>query len=328
MTPLWPRTQLVGTAVRWDDQGMGLGKKLVGTAALGAAGLAYAYWEAQQFTLRHKEVTVLPLGQPDLRVLHLSDLHFIPGQTKKHQWLETLRDTNPDLVVVTGDFLADLHAIPHVLDSLDPLFDVPGVFVLGSNDYFAPRPINPAKYFTGPSRLEPSRPMLPWQDLVDGLQDNGWINLSNTSAMVTADGRTLDVRGVDDPHIGRDRYDEVAGAFHSDADLALGVVHAPYRRVLDGFVGDGADLVLAGHTHGGQLRVPGYGALVTNCDLDRSKARGLSDYDVLSEDGSWHVAPLHVSAGCGTSPYAPFRFACRPEATLLTLTSPVSANLR
>jgi predicted MPP superfamily phosphohydrolase len=56
--------------------------------------------------------------------------------------------------------------------------------------------------------------------------------------------------------------------------------------------------------------VPLYGALVTNCGLDRGRARGLSRYD-----GTW----LHVSAGLGTSPYAPVRFACPPEATLLTL---------
>jgi predicted MPP superfamily phosphohydrolase len=155
----------------------------------------------------------------------------------------------------------------------------------------------------------------------------GWTDLSNTSAMITADGRTLEMRGVDDPHIGRDRYQEVAGAF-SATNLGIGVVHAPYTRILDGVIGDGADLVLAGHTHGGQLRIPGYGALVTNCDLDRTKARGLSQYEVLTLDGDFHEAPLHVSAGCGTSPYAPFRFACRPEATLLTLTAPVSANLR
>ena len=126
------------------------------------------------------------------------------------------------------------------------------------------------------------------------------------------DGREVDVRGVDDPHISRDRYDEVAGPFDSAADLTLGVTHAPYLRVLDAMTADGADLVLAGHTHGGQLRVPGVGALVTNCDLPRAQAKGLSQYG---------DAALHVSAGLGTSPYAPFRFACRPEATLLTLTS-------
>ena len=284
----------------------------LGTAAAGAVTLAYARWEAQAYTLRRAEVSVLPSGQPPLRILHLSDLHLVPGQTGKVRWVQSLRALRPDAVVVTGDFLSHQDAIPHVLDALDPLFDVPGAFVLGSNDYYAPRPLNPAKYLRGPSQLEPRRAMLPWQDLVDGITANGWLDLGNARGTLTVDGRRLDVRGVDDPHISRDRYDEVAGPFDPEADLALGVTHAPYLRVLDGMASDRADLILAGHTHGGQLCVPGFGALVTNCDLPRSKAKGLSDHEGV---------PLHVSAGLGTSPYAPVRIACRPEATLLTLTS-------
>ncbi len=286
-------------------------KAALGTAAAGIAGLAYAYWEAQAYTLRRVSVAVLPADQPSLRILHLSDLHLVPGQTKKREWVRSLRDLRPDAVIVTGDFMSHLDAVPHVLDALDPLFEVPGAFVLGSNDYYAPRPLNPARYLAGPSQLEPRREMLPWGDLVDGLTTNGWLDLGNARATMKVDGREVDVRGVDDPHISRDRYDEVAGPFDSAADLTLGVTHAPYLRVLDAMTADGADLVLAGHTHGGQLCVPGVGALVTNCDIPRSQAKGLSQYG---------GAALHVSAGLGTSPYAPFRFACRPEATLLTLT--------
>ena len=100
------------------------------------------------------------------------------------------------------------------------------------------------------------------------------------------------------------------------AALTLGVTHAPYRRVLDAFVDRGADLMLAGHTHGGQVCVPGYGALVTNCDIPRDQVKGVSTW---THDG--RTATLEVSAGLGTSIYAPVRFACRPEATLLTLTA-------
>jgi predicted MPP superfamily phosphohydrolase len=120
--------------------------------------------------------------------------------------------------------------------------------------------------------------------------------------------------GVDDPHLNYDVLDDVPA--DASADLAIGVAHAPYLRVLDRWNSLGYPLIMAGHTHGGQLRVPFYGALVTNCDLDRSRARGLHTHQVDDHDPSW----LHVSAGLGTSPYTPVRFACRPEATLLTLT--------
>lgn len=292
-----------------------LTKALLGTVALGAAGIAYARWEATQYTLRRFIMPTLDPQADPLTILHLSDLHLVPGQTRKQEWVRSLADLRPDAVVVTGDFMSHMDAVPHVLDTLDPLFEFPGVFVLGSNDYFAPKPINPAKYLQGPSQLQPSRPMLPWTDLVDGLVDNGWQHLGNTAATVKMGGRVVDVRGVDDPHISRDDYAAVAGAFDPEADLRLGITHAPYLRVLDGMAGDGADVILAGHTHGGQLCVPGVGALVTNCDLDRARAKGVSEHTV-----NGHTAAMHVSAGLGTSPYAPIRFACPPEASLLTLT--------
>ncbi len=291
-----------------------IAKAVVGGALIGAAGLAYARWEASQYRLRQFLIRALPAGQEPMTILHLSDLHLVPGDIRKQSWIRGLADLRPDAVVVTGDFMSHEDAVPIVLDVLDPFFEFPGMFVLGSNDYFAPRPINPARYLAGPSQLQPNRPMLPWPDLIAGLTDNGWLHLGNTDASVKIAGRLVDVRGVDDPHISRDRYAEVAGPFDAQADLHLGISHAPYLRILDGMAADGADLILAGHTHGGQLCIPGIGALVTNCDLEPARAKGVSSHTV-----NGHTAAMHVSAGLGTSPYAPFRFACPPEASLLTL---------
>ncbi|HVQ18088.1 MAG TPA: metallophosphoesterase, partial [Actinomycetes bacterium] len=97
--------------------------------------------------------------------------------------------------------------------------------------------------------------------------------------------------------------------------------HAPYLRVLDQFARDGYDAIFAGHTHGGQVCVPWYGALVTNCDLEPARVRGLHRHPADSRPSDPGSSWLHVSAGLGTSPYAPIRLACRPEATLLTLTA-------
>ncbi len=134
--------------------------------------------------------------------------------------------------------------------------------------------------------------------------------MTHARCQLTIAGRRIAVAGVDDPHTKRDRYQRIAGRADPAADLRLGLTHSPEPRVLDAFAEDGYDLVLAGHTHGGQLRLPGVGALVTNCDLETARARGLHRHGE-----AW----LHVSAGLGTSPYAPVRFACRPEASLLTL---------
>jgi predicted MPP superfamily phosphohydrolase len=301
---------------------------LAGIAALGVGALGYGLVEAHRYRLRRVRVPVLPTGQPDLRLLHVSDLHLTPRLRGRVAWVQRLAELRPDMVVGTGDFLSHQDAVPVALEALGPLLDLPGAFVLGSNDYFAPRPIQPWQYLSGPSGQSVDRPELPWRDLAAGLSDAGWLDLSNARGSLAVDGRELDIRGVDDPHIDRDRYDKVAGEFAPAADLALGVVHAPYLRVLDAMAGDGAGLVLAGHTHGGQLCVPGYGALVTNCDLPPAQAKGLSRYarppagaDPALGGMDGRGAFLHVSAGLGTSPYAPVRFACPPEATLLTLTA-------
>ena len=291
-------------------------KGLVGASAVGAAGLAYAITEAHRYILRRVDV---PLGRAHgapIKVLHLSDLHLTPRHKGRVAWVQSLAALEPDLVGVTGDFLAHQRAVPVVMDALDPLLGIAGLFVLGSNDYYAPTPVQPWKYLRGPSEMDAQRPELPWGELIKGLTAAGWHDLSNARSSIDVAGRHWDVRGVDDPHIQRDRYDVVAGPFNADADLRLGVAHAPYLRVLDAMTADHADLILAGHTHGGQLCVPGVGALVTNCDLDTKRAKGLSRHPADDESGAY----LHVSAGLGTSPYAPVRFACPPEATLLTLT--------
>ena len=292
-----------------------------GLSAIGAAALAYgAGYEVRAFRLRRVQVPVLARGQRPLRILQISDLHMTPGQDRKRRWVRTLAALEPDIVVDTGDNLAHVASVPHLLDALGPLLERPGVFVFGSNDYYSPQFRNPARYLVqrGRTRGTLVRPRdLPTDELHDRLTECGWEYLGNARTRLKLDGRVLDFVGVDDPHIDRDRYDSVAGPADPAADISIGLVHAPYRRVLDAMAADGHQLILAGHTHGGQLRLPGVGALVTNCDLDRRRARGLSRWPDFREPGaSW----LHVSAGLGTSPYAPVRFCCPPEATLLTLT--------
>ncbi|MDQ1626264.1 MAG: uncharacterized protein QOI54_8 [Actinomycetota bacterium] len=283
--------------------------------AVGAAGLAYgAGYEVRSFRLRRVTVPVLAPGQRPLRVLHVSDLHLTPDQKRKRDWVRSLAGLEPDLVVNTGDNLAHREAVPSVLDALGPLLERPGVFVMGSNDYYAPVLKNPVRYLMPMGELRLNKAQLPWEDLRDGLTGAGWLDLDNARGRVKADHREIELVGTDDPHIHRDRYHEVAGRADPSADLRMAVVHAPYRRVLDPMVEDAFELVLAGHTHGGQLCLPGFGALVTNCDLPRRQAKGLSQWRHGGRT-SW----LHVSAGLGTSPYAPVRVACPPEATLLTL---------
>jgi uncharacterized protein len=328
----------------------GLVRSVGGVAGLGVAGLAYGgLVERNWYALRRFTVPVLPVGAEPLRVLQISDLHLLPNQRRKIDWVRGLAALSPDLVVNSGDNLAAVDAVPGALRAMEPLFDFPGVFVMGSNDYFGPTPRNPARYLTNRhAEAAPGRITLPTEDLRAGMLTGGWSDLDNDRTTLTLDGAAVELVGTDDAHIRKDRYAAVSGPASSSASLTIGVTHAPYQRVLDPMAADGAKLLIAGHTHGGQLAVPFYGALVSNCDLPTDRAKGLSRWwpgagAPYAGQPGWHqrlhrwgsltlrgepaevyqapadAAWLHVSAGLGTSPYAPVRFACRPEATLLTL---------
>jgi hypothetical protein len=286
----------------------------VAAVTLGAATLAYASLiERNMFTLRRVDVPVLAPEAEPLRVLHVSDLHLTPGQRHKQSWVRELVGTDPDLIIVTGDNIAHPDAVTAVANALGPVLDRPGAFVFGSNDYRGPVIKNPFGYFDR-DREYVQGVELPTEELRELFRTAGWADLNNARTMLKAGGRTVEMVGVDDPHVERDDYASAAGPAAPEADLRLGLTHTPEPYVLDAMATDGFDLLLAGHTHGGQVCVPGIGALVTNCGLDRHMARGLHRWPA-GDRHTW----LHVSAGVGTHPTAPIRFACPPEATLLTL---------
>ncbi len=322
-----PRAEPLGLVAPGNLQGMTVARTLrtglALTAGAGAAALAWASMEAQAYTLRRFEVPVLAPGSRPMSILHLSDLHLLARQRCKQQWIAGLAGLEPDLVVNTGDNTASADAWPYVVSALGRLLDKPGVFVHGSNDYYAPKAKSWLRYLdrdrrtnTGAAQIpsDADERELPWRELDAAFVDHGWTRLTQAESVIEVAGQRILLRGTDDAHLGLDNYGAVAGPRPEGISLQIGVTHAPYLRVLDAMVADGTDLILAGHTHGGQVCIPGFGALVTNCDLDTPRVKGVSRH---VHDG--RVAELHVCAGLGTSPYAPIRFACRPEAALLRL---------
>jgi len=287
-------------------------RRLATTVAAGAAAaLAYgSLIERNAFTLRRFDVPVLAPGARPIRLLHVSDLHITAPQQKKQAWIRKLAELKPDVVINTGDTLSDADAIPRVMHALDPLLDLPGAFVPGNNDYYAPKPKNPLRYLSANMTRVHGDP-LPWPALATAMAQRGWLDLTHRRATIETDGHVLAVAGTDDPHLKRAHYDLIAGPADGSAQVRIGVTHSPEPYLLQSFADDGYDLVLAGHTHGGQIRVPFGPAIVTNCGIDVHRARWLHRWD----DRMW----FHVCAGLGTSPYQPVRFACRPEASLLTL---------
>ncbi len=280
-----------------------------------------------------------------LRALHLSDIHLVPWQHRRITWIQKLAETQPDFLILTGDQLASKRAVEPLLEALAPFEDIPGAFVYGSNDYFGPAPKNPFAYLfrdhSKPHSPHENLVELPWQKMTTEFEARGWINLNNARASVRVGGWNVDLVGVDDPHIGRDQFPTASGlgagqgghvSSTGHTNLKIGLVHAPYQRSLDQMVADGCDAVFAGHTHGGQVCLPAVGALVTNCDIACEYASGLFQWpptgkSVIHGDGtvptgmeSFPTAWVNITTGLGTSPFAPVRVACRPEAVLVEFT--------
>lgn len=290
-------------------------------AGAGAACVAYGtFVERHWYRLRHVRLAGALRRHPDgtppmpLRLLHLSDLHVQPRDGRLQDFLAHVAGHDYDLVVLTGDLLGNTGVEDRCLELLDPVLGrTPGLLVLGSNDVFGPTPKSPSHYFLDPDhraygeRLETDR-------LVAALAERGVQTLRGGRTVVATRVGDVAAAGLDDPHLGGTDLppaSQLAPADDAEVVLRLGLSHAPYTVALDLLLEAGHDLLLAGHTHGGQVRFPPVGAVVGNCDLPLSQIRGASRYR-----DAW----LHVSPGLGTSPYAPFRFACRPEATLLHLT--------
>ena len=290
----------------------GLG--LAGLAAGGAA-LAWGSVERTMPVLRRYEVPVRA-HVPEATSPQIADLHLFEGQEFLLRFLfrRLAASEHFDMVVATGDNFGSTEALDMATDAYRP-FSVPTRARSCSvrTNYYSPIPERWSRYlsrFEAASGARGPRPALP----ADGASDApGWMAgpVERVGHAPPTHGHGLSL-GTDDAHIYRDRLGAPASSWGASDVLRLGVTHAPYTRVVSALTEVGSDLILAGHTHGGQIGIPGFGAIITNCDISRPYAKGLKRWQA---PGS--TAWLHVSAGLGTSPYAKVRIATRPEASLL-----------
>ncbi len=279
-------------------------------ASLGIAGAACVGYgvaiERHWYRLVRHRLPILPAahGPETLTVLHLSDLHLVRGDERKARFLATL--PRADVTVVTGDFLGEPEAVERTVDALAPVRGrLASWFVLGSNDYYQPRPLNYFAYFRSnrkPRRARAGRA----PELIAQLEAECWEDLTNVRREIELDGLPIELLGLDDAHIRQ--HDLTVAPRRAPDRFGIAVMHSPDSAPETAAFG--YDLMVAGHTHGGQVCLPFAGALVTNCSMPRRLAAGL----IRMGD-----SVLHTSPGLGTSKFAPFRFACRPEATVLEL---------
>jgi uncharacterized protein len=263
--------------------------------------------ERRWYRLVRHRLDILPAGgagPAELTILHLSDLHFVAGDRRKAAFLAALPPA--DVTIVTGDFLAEPEAVEPAVAAVAPARGrLASWFVLGSNDYFVPKPFNYLHYFSAKRRPRAARRGRSL-DLMAQLEAGGWEHLRNVRREIDLEGLPVELLGLDDAHI--NWHDSRAIPRSAPERFGLAVMHSPDSAPESAACG--YDLILAGHTHGGQVRLPVVGPLVTNSTMPRRLASGLIRMG---------PALMYLSPGLGTSKFAPFRFLCRPEATLLEL---------
>ena len=261
------------------------------------------------YVVRKESIKVLPAGSNPITVLQIGDIHMAPWQKSKQRFIQSLAKLPIDLVINTGDNLGHQKAIPSLLQALEPLLAKPGVFVNGSNDYFGPVMKNPFGYIFHTSHA-PNSARLDTATMTNAFEQSGWVDLNNKTSQLVVSGNKIRFIGLDDFHIG---YSD-SSKLSESRDFTIALTHAPYLEAIETLTKLGAEIIFAGHTHGGQVRIPFLGALTTNSDLPNRHARGLSGWNF---DGKKSI--LSVVAGLGNSIFAPVRFTCFPEVRLITL---------
>lgn len=267
--------------------------------------MAYGFVEAKRFRVGRYTLPVLPPGANPISILQVSDFHLRPQNRRMIAFLESLAGQEYDLVLATGDLLGGIDADRECLRLLNGLRARSArMFVFGSSDYYAPVLKNYLDYFRKRHRHGETRNQT--ERFRDGLKADGWLDMNNRDLVLDLNATRVQITGLDDPYLKRDRRRLLVR--DPAAELSLLVVHdpAPY----DDAFRAGYDVAIAGHTHGGQVRLPFIGAVVSNSTLPPALAMGPSQVG-----NSW----LFVTPGVGTGKYAPFRFLCPPEASVIDL---------
>jgi hypothetical protein len=279
--------RLVPAGLLWSRVRSGaLGVFILAGAAIAIdALLVEPYWIEVRRSVEY--LPALRAGVPDLTVVHVSDLHIRGLGSRERHAIDRINASRPDLILISGDLTGrgcrpgDLQTFLGALRSRHGKF-----LVWGNHDYHGEAPA--AAW--GPSAV----------------RRGGFTLLNNESRAVGVPGARLRIAGLDDPVTGRDSL-RAAMSRVSRRDLCILLSHSP--EIVRSLGNWDVDMVFAGHTHGGQIRLPGIGPLWV--------PYGTRDYveGWFTVQGS---ARLHVSQGLGWS-YVPARLLCRPRIDVITL---------
>ncbi len=239
-----------------------------------------------------------------LRILHISDLHLCYPESHKIEFLRRVTASDYDLVFLTGDIFENLSGLSYAQSILAKPPRLGAYAVLGNHDYYDYNMFHKVfgrivRKFRHPEKMRDVTP------LVACLERSGFHVLRNQAVKLPE--HQLHIVGIDYPGIAKHKLDELVEQAE-DEDSVLVLFHLP--RNLQHIADSGAHLAVGGHTHGGQIRIPGYGAIITDSEVPRSQASG-----VFWKENT----AFHISRGVGADPRTNIRLFCPPHATIIEL---------
>ena len=278
----------------WQSVLLALGTLLV----LGLA--AYAFC-VEPYRVRLSKVELAIANLPDsldgFTICHLSDTHTSRYGRLERKVREILAGVDADLCTITGDLYGrrgGIEALKRVLSSFNPRL---GVFaVLGNGDH---------------------KLRMPMAELASQIEQSGIRLLLNSHVTVSSDGQSLDLIGVGDPFLG---FDDLSGAMSGLAEDGFKLLLAHSPDVVVDPAARSVNLILAGHTHGGQVRLPFIGPVWLHCRHRLGISEGYFGPEALSRvlGRDMHESHMYVSRGLAGSGVQA-RFMCPPEILLITL---------
>ncbi len=279
-----------------------LGLSIVLIAFLLWASLVEPHWyRLRRIKLRNQKKIRKPIS-----ILHLSDVHFIKNPGSKRRFFQKLSMLNPDLIFLTGDIIDNNDGIDTAIQMISGLRARYGTFlVLGNHEYYDYHWLDNIRYHLGYGKTAVTRNNVP--RFIAELRKIGVHVLVNESMKLDVHGTPVFIGGTDDPVTQSIDFER---ALHGLGPQSLNILLVHHLDALLKLSHHGVDLVFAGHTHGGQIRLPFLGPLVCETQLPRRYVEGLHDYKGTT---------VFVSRGLGAGRSLFPRFLCRPEAIFFEL---------
>lgn len=254
----------------------------------------FLYTETNNIVITEQTIKDAQLSKilKDIKIVQISDLHIKSYGKKEKKLVELIKKINPHILIITGDFISDNKGLFPTIEVLkDISTKVPTIAILGNNDHFK------------------KHKKLNTEKLIESLKSININLLINESVKITikkeSNTNSFYIIGLNDNYLSYDNIFKATNNLNENLPKIL-LAHSPH--IIEKINTEGINLILSGHTHGGQIIFPLIGAIYTNSAYNTKKKYIFGLYTQTN-------TKMYVNRGIGTS-FLPIRLFCKPEITI------------